>query len=58
MSDLEQLKHVIRQSSELSKLGEDEKALALIDDVLAQAVRENRVMWVRIWSKNSSWSLP
>lgn len=54
MSNLEQLKHVIQQSSELSKVGEDEKALALLDDALTRAVRENQVMWVRILSHHAA----
>ena len=54
MSDLEQLKRVIQQSSELSKLGQDEKALNLLDDSLGQAVRENRVMWIRILSHHAA----
>lgn len=54
MNDLEQLKDVIRRSSELSKVGEDEKALALLDDALTRAVRENRVMWVRILSHHAA----
>ena len=54
MSDLDQLKGVIRQSTELSKLGHDEEALALVDDSLARAIRENRAMWIRVLSHQAA----
>ena len=54
MSDLERLKLTIQRSSELSRQGQDEEALALLDDSLAQAARENRVMWIRILSHHAA----
>jgi tetratricopeptide (TPR) repeat protein len=48
MADLDRLKSIIKQSSELSKLGEDEKALTLLDDALIAARQENRAMWIHI----------
>ena len=54
ISDIQQLKRAIQQSNELSKQGEDEKASALPDDLLARAVREKRVTWIRILSHHAA----
>lgn len=54
MTDLDQLKLVIHQSSELSKRGEDEKALALLDEALTEAICEKRAMWIRILSHHAA----
>ncbi len=54
MSDLDQLQDTIQRSSELSKQGEDERALALLDDALTRAVLENRTTWIRILSHHAA----
>jgi len=54
MSDLDQLKDTIQRSSELSKQGEDEKALALLDDALTRAVLENKTRWIRTLSHHAA----
>jgi hypothetical protein len=41
MSDLDQLKEAIQRSNELSRLGQDVEALALLNDLIGQAIREN-----------------
>jgi tetratricopeptide (TPR) repeat protein len=54
MTDLDGLKSIIKQSSELSKLGQDEKALTLLDDSLIAATQENRTMWIRILAQHAA----
>jgi tetratricopeptide (TPR) repeat protein len=44
---LKELKSIIRKSSELSKLGRDAEALELLDHSIAEAIRENRPLWIR-----------
>jgi len=54
MTELEQLKRVIKQSSDLSRGGQDLQALALLDESLTLAIRENRAMWIRILSHHAA----
>lgn len=48
MAEPDPLRRAIRDSSELSKEGQKEKAIKVLDDSLAQAIRENRTSWVRV----------
>lgn len=54
MSEVDQLKSVVNESSELSRLGENQKALKLLDDSIAQAMRENRSRWVQVLSRHAA----
>ena len=39
-------RHALHASIELAKVGRTEEALSAVDDVLAEAIRENRTTWV------------
>jgi tetratricopeptide (TPR) repeat protein len=54
MSDLERLKRIVQQGGDLSKLGQDEDALVLLDEAITEAVRNNQVMRVRILSHHAA----
>jgi hypothetical protein len=54
MSELDILKRLVNESSELSKRGEHLKALEILDDGIARAVRENRPIWIRVLSRHAS----
>jgi len=54
MAAIDRLKRVINQSSELSKQGNSPKALELLDDEIAHAVRESRGIWVCTLSRHAS----
>ena len=54
MAEIDQLKRAIQRSSELAKSGEERKALKLLDDSLAEAIRNNRSRWVRILSRHAA----
>jgi len=54
MKEIDQLKRTVNESSELSKKGEHLKALRLLDAAIAQAVQENRSLWVRVLSRHAS----
>jgi hypothetical protein len=47
MVAIDRLKNAINNSSELSERGENRKALTLLDDEIANAVGENKGIWVR-----------
>ena len=46
MPELDRLKRAINESGELSRRGNNREALRLIDDLVAQAIQENRPSWV------------
>ncbi len=52
--EIDLLKSVINGSSELSKQGQNEKALRLLDDSIAEAIRTNRSMWIRVLSRHAA----
>ncbi|HKT11417.1 MAG TPA: hypothetical protein VJW77_06275 [Terriglobia bacterium] len=54
MSDIEQLKCIIRESDELSKIGENKRALKLLDDSIAQAIQESNAVWVRMLCRHAA----
>jgi hypothetical protein len=54
MAAIDRLKRVINQSSELSKQGNNAKALELLDDEIAHAIRESRGIWVCTLSRHAS----
>jgi hypothetical protein len=54
MAAIDRLKRVINKSSELSKQGNNSKALELLDDEIAHAVRESRGIWVCALSRHAS----
>ena len=52
--ELDEVKRIIDESSELSKHGKDQDALKLLDNAITSAVRENHVRWVTILSRHAS----
>jgi len=54
MAAIDHLRRVIDQSSELSKQGNNPKALELLDDEIARAVRESRGIWTSTLSRHAS----
>jgi tetratricopeptide (TPR) repeat protein len=54
MSDLEQLKEIIRRSSELSKSGRNGEALSLLEESLKRAMRQREVQSTRILSQHAA----
>lgn len=54
MAAIDRLRTVIDQSSELSKQGKNPKALELLDDEIARAVRESRGVWASTLSRHAS----
>lgn len=54
MSEIDQLKQTIQRSSELSKRGKHDEALALLDSALRSAVLENRTTWIRTLSSHAA----
>jgi hypothetical protein len=54
MAAIDRLKRVINQSSELSKQGNNPKALELLDDEIAHALQESRAIWVCTLSRHAS----
>ena len=54
MPDTERLKRIIHESGELSRMGENERALKLLDDSIAQAIQENNVAWVRTLCRHAA----
>jgi hypothetical protein len=54
MVAIDRLKNAINNSSELSERGENRKALTLLDDEIANAVGENKSIWVRTLSRHAS----
>ena len=54
MIPVDRLRSAINDSSELSKLGENQRALKLLDDEIAKAIRENRSVWVCVLSRHAS----
>jgi Tfp pilus assembly protein PilF len=54
MSDIERLKRAIHDSNELWKLGEYKRALKLLDDSIAEAIKENRSSWIRTLSHHAA----
>jgi hypothetical protein len=54
MAAIDRLRRVINQSSELSKQGNNPKALELLDHEIADAVRESKDIWVRTLSRHAS----
>ena|SRR5580704_13762459 len=54
MSELDQLKETIQKSSELSRQGKDQNALALLDNALTRAFLENKTAWIRTLSHHAA----
>ncbi len=54
MTDLDGLRAVIADSVELGRLGENEKALNLLDTSIAEAIEEDRVPWIRVLCGHAS----
>jgi hypothetical protein len=54
MVAIDRLKNAINNSSELSGRGENRKALTLLDDEIANAVGENKSIWVCTLSRHAS----
>lgn len=52
--DLDRVKKIVNDSSELSKQGEDGEALELLDDAMAEAAGENHVRWASLLSRHAS----
>jgi tetratricopeptide (TPR) repeat protein len=52
--EIDVLKSAINKSSELSKRGQGQKALELLDDSIAEAIRTNRSVWVRVLSRHAA----
>jgi Tfp pilus assembly protein PilF len=54
MSAINRLKRAVNESSHLSKRGEHLKALKVLDDAIAEAVKENRPVWICVLSRHAS----
>lgn len=54
MSDLDMLKTAVNESSELSKNGQHQEALRLLNEAIADAKHENRIRSVRILSQHAA----
>jgi hypothetical protein len=54
MVPVDRLRRTINDSSELSKLGENQQALKLLDDEIAQAIRENRKVSICVLSRHAA----
>ena len=54
MRDKDPLKDILLKSMELSKVGRQEEAFALLDESLSEAVRENRLMWIPILCRHAA----
>jgi hypothetical protein len=54
MAAIDRLKGIINESSELSKQGNNSKALDLLDDEIALAIRQSRGTWVCTLSRHAS----
>jgi hypothetical protein len=54
MTDLNECKRVVRESSDLSTKGEDGKALELLDHSIEDAVLKNDALRVRILSRHAA----
>ena len=54
MSDNDPLKDILLTSMELSKVGRQEEAFALLDESLLEAVRQNRLMWISILCRHAA----
>jgi hypothetical protein len=54
MTEINALKQVIDDSSELSRRGEHKRALKLLDDAIADAVEAKRHIWVCTLSRHAS----
>ena len=52
--DLDTVKRAIRESTELSKQGDNQRALRILDESIADALRENHDRWVRVLSRHAS----
>jgi hypothetical protein len=52
--EIDLLRRTINESSKLSKRGETRQALKLLDDAIADAIRENRTSWARTLSRHAS----
>jgi tetratricopeptide (TPR) repeat protein len=54
MGDLDLLKSVVGQSTELWTKGKHDEALHLIDECVAKAELENKTVWVKVLSMHAS----
>ena len=54
MPENELLKQVIYESGELSRRGENQNALKLLDDLITRAMQENKDTWVRILCRHAA----
>jgi hypothetical protein len=54
ITDINRLKRAINDSSKLSRLGEKQRALKLLDNFIAEAILENRGIWIRVLSRHAS----
>ncbi len=52
--EIDRIKRIIAESNDLSKLGKDRQALKLLDDAIANAVRENQAGWVTLLTRHAS----
>lgn len=54
MSEIDLLKSAVNESSQLSTCGEHLKALKVLENAIAEAIRENRPVWIRVLSRHAS----
>jgi len=54
MSEIDLLKRTVNESNELSKRGENGRALQLLDRAIFEALLENRSTWVSVLSRHAS----
>jgi Tfp pilus assembly protein PilF len=54
MTEIDRLKRAINDSSELSKAGDNKRALKLLDDSIAEAIRDKRDKWVCTLSRHAA----
>ncbi len=54
MTEIDRIKRVVQESNEYSRTGENAKALKLLDESIAEAIRENDGRRVRVLSRHAA----
>lgn len=54
MAEIDELKRIVNESSALSRAGQNQTALKLLDESITAAARENRNSWVRVLSRHAA----
>jgi hypothetical protein len=52
--EIDTLNRAINQSSEMSRLGQNQSALKLLDDSIADAIHKNKIGWIRTLSRHAA----